>query len=530
MKTRLDRLRPTLLAALGLVPGCADRPGIGGSSGEGSGTGETGEGDASGDEADASGDEGDASGSGSDDEGEDGPPPPAYECEDPEPIFQAETDVPSGFVRCADGFVHRPEAVTCLAPQGPDGPICADGMLGCATGADCVDGPHPSCTEDPWGGCACHYGCANDADCAEGSICACAGVVSDRATCIPAECIVDDACGAGLCGLSRYEGCCSDSFETACADPHGECHVDADCGEDLCDPNWPEGGTVQHQCSSQSEFDPNKEGFGCEPPGWCGCDCGRAFFVDGHARTAPQVERDDWSLACDAALPSAGTRARLAAHWAGIGRFEHASVASFARFCLQLMQLGAPPELLVDAQRAMLDEIRHARIAFGLAGRFAGRPVGPGSLPIDAALAESTDARAIVESLIVEACVGETLAAVEVHEAALQARDPVVAGLLREIGEDELRHAQLGWRSLRWILDGGDAALRRFAFAVLDAAVRAVAEHDPLDGVARDLRPHGVLDDALRGEVRRKALESLVVPCAAGLRARYGLGPVSARA
>lgn len=509
MKTRLDGLRLTILAALGLELACAGRPGgVGGDSTEGSGSGTEGTAD---------------SGDSTADTGETGPPPPAYACENPTEILQAGLDAPSGFVTCDDGFIHRAQKLDCLVPQGEDSMYCMEGDIGvCQTSADCVENTHGSCIDDAWGGCACHYGCVNDDDCDDGFVCACAGVVSERATCIPADCTVDSDCGDGLCGLSEFQGCCENNHKLACADENAPCHTDADCGEDLCDPNWPEGGTVMHHCTAESELNPNKEGWSCEPPGWCGCDCGRPFYVEGEARTAPAVARDDWASALVPAPVDELTRRRLAAHWEEIARFEHASVASFARFCLQLLHLGAPPELLADNQRAMADEVEHARIAFGLASAYGGTRVGPGRLDVDTSLAGGLDPRAIVEGLVVEACVGETLAAIEAQEAAHWAMDPTVADALGRIASDELRHARLGWRSLRWILEGADETLRAYALTVLEAAIRAVAI-TPAQGVPTSLRRHGVLDDALRREVRAKALESLVIPCLAGLQDRFGV-------
>src|SRR5688572_10054793 len=75
-------------------------------------------------------------------------------------------------------------------------------------------------------------------------------------------------------------------------------------------------------------------------------------------------------------------RERAAEYWANAGLFEHASVAAFARFALQLLALGAPADLVASAQAAMADEIEHARLCFGLAWRYRGRSVGPSALPI----------------------------------------------------------------------------------------------------------------------------------------------------
>ena len=38
-----------------------------------------------------------------------------------------------------------------------------------------------------------------------------------------------------------------------------------------------------------------------------------------------------------------------------------ASIAAFARFTMMLLAVGAPPELVVAAQRASIDEVAHAR-------------------------------------------------------------------------------------------------------------------------------------------------------------------------
>ena len=69
-------------------------------------------------------------------------------------------------------------------------------------------------------------------------------------------------------------------------------------------------------------------------------------------------------------------RAVLAEHWTQEAAFEHASIASFARLTLDLLSVGAPPDLL-DAARATLDEIEHARITFALATATAGSPGRP---------------------------------------------------------------------------------------------------------------------------------------------------------
>ena len=110
-----------------------------------------------------------------------------------------------------------------------------------------------------------------------------------------------------------------------------------------------------------------------------GCAIGRPFIVEGDLRLAPVVARMDWRTRLAPTLDglSADERAMLAAHWTEVAQLEHGSIAAFARFVLELLSLGAPPELVGTAQLAMRDEIAHARIAFGFASAYAGAPVGP---------------------------------------------------------------------------------------------------------------------------------------------------------
>jgi hypothetical protein len=501
MKTRLDAAYLTILAALGLELGCSSRPLTV---------------DASGTEASESGSSSSAStGDGDPTETETGGPVP-FECENPIPIMQGGTQIPSGFYECEDGFVHRAEAIECEGPpQGPDDSRCVDWGAGCQTAADCVDRPYGSCGVDSWSGtCVCSYGCASDADCSEGSVCACSGVGVGGPTCIPGDCGTSIDCGEGLCGLSHHYGGCGDWWELACTTPEDECHSDDECSPAPCIEGE---GEVEWYCASA-----NDGGWTCQGGPECLGACGRPLLVEGKARIAAVHERADWraSIEIDRASLDAATREQLATHWLEVGRYEHASVASFARFAGHLLRLGAPPQLLRETSRAMADEVEHARLAFGLASAYADCELGPGPLEVRGAIEPESDRQAIVEALIVEACVGETLAAVEAREAAAWAEEPAVAAALEQIAADELRHAALGWRTLRWMLDRGDDHLRRFALVRLDTALAEIQAASVHDGVSMDLRVHGVLDDAARQALRRRALVELLEPCTAALRAR----------
>ena len=207
---------------------------------------------------------------------------------------------------------------------------------------------------------------------------------------------------------------------------------------------------------------------------------GRPFVVEGRARTASLQQEDGREL----------TDTRAAA-WANDGLYEHASVASFARFALELLALGAPPRLLRDVQGAIADELRHAEACFELARRFAGVAVGPGPLPLSrSAFVRVGDPIATTIGVFEEACVNESVAACAAAEAASRSEDPEVRRVLEGIAVDERRHAVAGWAALRWLLDTYGDQVRR-----------------PLQARLARLRPS---DDALRNTV----LEQLVIPLA----------------
>ncbi len=157
----------------------------------------------------------------------------------------------------------------------------------------------------------------------------------------------------------------------------------------------------------------------------------------------------DGSVALDAAL-----KHRLSQEWLGDALLEHASIAAFCRFTLQLLELGAPRELLAASQRASLDEQAHAEACFALANRFADEPIGPGVLEIGGALSGRSLAE-VAALVVIEACVGETVAAVLAREQLAVASDSQASASLERIARDEAEHADLGWAFVSWALREG---------------------------------------------------------------------------
>lgn len=190
---------------------------------------------------------------------------------------------------------------------------------------------------------------------------------------------------------------------------------------------------------------------------------GRPFGVEGQAvRTADTVVADPASPASRAQAQGA-RQPELSAYWRRVAELEHASVASFARFTLQLMALGAPPSLLAQSQQAGLDEIEHARLAYGLAERFGGAAMKAGGLDVAGALTPELmhDPVAILRAALHEGCIAETLAAAMAAVAAQRCEDAETKAALEQIAEDELRHATLAWEVMAWARTAYPEALRQ---------------------------------------------------------------------
>lgn len=270
--------------------------------------------------------------------------------------------------------------------------------------------------------------------------------------------------------------------------------------------------------------DPGFEGACCyEMEVYDDCyDEGRPFTVDGEARQAGLVPRADWCSEVEAGelAVSEAARAEALGLWRRAARAEHASIASFARFALELLALGAPPELLADATAAMADELRHARQCLGVVVALGGEAEGPGPLRVAGALDEEPVLSQVLVGTLREGCVNETLAAAEARAAAARCQDPAIREVLEGIARDEEAHAALAWRAVRWIL-AQDPSLAGIASEVLEGErprgrLPEAGAHDAALGALGRL---GARERAALGQL---AFERVVGPCAEALLAEVG--------
>ncbi|HKO93395.1 MAG TPA: hypothetical protein VJU61_19710 [Polyangiaceae bacterium] len=208
-------------------------------------------------------------------------------------------------------------------------------------------------------------------------------------------------------------------------------------------------------------------------------------------------------------------RALLFEEWSLAARFEHASIASFNKFSLELLAVGAPGELVLAANRASLQEVEHAQACFRVASAYAGKTVGPGPLPIGVLQLTQVNLASITRGAVEDGCVGETLAAAEAAASEQRAQPPILRSVLAKIAREERDHAALAFRFVRWACSVGGPQVRGAARAAFDAALQAyradVAPRHPALSSAL-LEAHGRLSVASQTALRQHALDALLEP------------------
>lgn len=408
------------------------------------------------------------------------------------PVLDANGE-PTGIETCEKGGNHRAEPTECAVAL-PRAETCVGpDPSSCGKDDDCTAKLYGTCSKVPQlGNCECSYGCKTDADCGSGGVCVCGGVVG---YCEAATCRSDDDCVPGyqcrafqdptaaICNMLRFE----------CQMPADTCESNASC-------------TAGQYCVADAKGAHHCTAFSCGVPG-------RPFLIDGCAVTAQVLERGDW---LDEAAPAAAdsnltpaAREALTAHYTRAAQLEHASIAAFARFTLQLLELGAPAELVAGSQRALADELEHAKTCFGLASRFAGQSLGPAGLPIAGCLEQTTLAE-VLRLAVREGCIGETVAAAQASEAYAHATDADVRRALFDIQRDEARHAELAFRFVRWALER-DAQLSAIVLDELESAQRRAARLRVGDASA-DLQcvAHGLLPATHLVDLERRVVDDVV--------------------
>lgn len=407
-----------------------------------------------------------------------------------------------------EAFEFRTSAAVCSNVPVDDPRVASlEATDPCATGADCTEKEHGYCaiSEGQIVASYCAYGCESDSDCAATELCECG---PDVGVCRPAECRSSDDCDGARCLRIVEQDNCADGFGPRtyykCESKADSCVADSDCSEPkVC----LSGENGVRSCAERTL-----------------CGIGRPFLVENEARLADSVLRRDWVQSIKASPArlleglSPEKRERLADGWRQIARMEHASIAAFARFQLELLSLGAPADLVEATNQALVDETLHARTAFALTSLFSGKTEGPGPLEIRGALG-GEGLEEIALSVLLEGCIGETAAALEANWAAAHCEDATLRELLSGIARDEKRHSDLAWQFVAWATEGrphlaSELLTRAFAESKNQRHIASLAVDDDW------ISAYGLVPERVRDELRAVALKDVVIPCLAALERR----------
>ncbi|MCB9592446.1 MAG: hypothetical protein H6719_06920 [Sandaracinaceae bacterium] len=207
------------------------------------------------------------------------------------------------------------------------------------------------------------------------------------------------------------------------------------------------------------------------------------------------------------------TRARLARIWLSQAATELRVASSFAVIHRGLVALDADAGLVRLAARAVDDEHRHATLAEELAGRYAGRAVGPPPVLPDQRPGHPTASSPALRSalwVVGQCALNETFASAYLSAGYQGARHPLARAALRELLEDEIDHARIGWA----YLGTTSPALRReLSDWLLPLTVCNLREWRRLELPEDDaLAAHGVPPLAIAREALEETLREVLVP------------------
>jgi hypothetical protein len=152
--------------------------------------------------------------------------------------------------------------------------------------------------------------------------------------------------------------------------------------------------------------------------------------------------------------------AEVAEEWRRAARHEHAAITAFTHVALELVAVGAPPDLVADAQRAALDEIRHTRTCFDIARAIDGRDASPAPFPeartaLPAPVSRSRALVRLAVDAVVDGALNEAVAGRVLARLASRCEDGSLGTRLRAMAADESRHAAHSWRVVAWCLEEG---------------------------------------------------------------------------
>jgi len=205
----------------------------------------------------------------------------------------------------------------------------------------------------------------------------------------------------------------------------------------------------------------------------------------------------------------------VASAWGFRFKVEREAEVRFETLAARLEALDEPPHLVELARRAAADERRHAMHCARLAAEF-GLSIPSEALPPPPPVAPASldEEDAVTYELAAACCVTESVSVAVLTRLLPAARDASLRAVLRELAEDEVLHARLGWAHLTVAAARGRTG---FLGPLLPAMLRGSVDDDlfqPVDPTREDeaLLALGVLPHSVKRDLFVQALEEVVFP------------------
>lgn len=210
---------------------------------------------------------------------------------------------------------------------------------------------------------------------------------------------------------------------------------------------------------------------------------------------------------------SPDVREQIGTEWQRRADVELTAAALSAQIARGLLLDGAAPEVLELAARAVSDEVRHSRICHRVAELYCGRAMPePRARRIDEPrFGDAPPEVSRLLCLVLHSCINETLATVCLRDGLKMAESHAVRAATRQLLEDDLNHARLGWAHLA--SSHVDADRRCHIERALPTLLRLGHEgwlSEPRTDL--DEPAHGVLATSRFAPLTHQALTEVVLP------------------
>jgi hypothetical protein len=147
---------------------------------------------------------------------------------------------------------------------------------------------------------------------------------------------------------------------------------------------------------------------------------------------------------------SAADRERIGREWLRRAEVELTAATLSAQIARGLLLDGAARDVLELAAQAVVDEVRHAHLCHAVAERYLARKADPPhSRPIDEPVFGDCPAElSRLFGVVLHSCISETMATVCLRDGLGQCVSPTAKAATKQLLEDDLNHARLGWAHL----------------------------------------------------------------------------------